>query len=764
MNRLEKACKGKNISNSLGGLNIPEFKQELKKAFKELGIDKDLEIDKITLRQQLENLCIELNKLKLSQPIQPIPHQPVPIPQPVVQALPIPQPAQPVVQALPIPQPAQPVVQPAQPVVQPVQPAPKPQVVQPAPKPQPAQPVVQPAPKPQVVQPVPPAQAHPIDSSTSLIRMYEEDKISPLKFRNTQIELYIMRNGPQSFEFREFLDWMYYVDDIIRIKRKHYIINKEKPIGHSISPRLNRNSYNIIQWETIPPTSMSITLSPYIEDETNRNETFVKLKTCSPKCVNSGIYMLSELTDMINISQIKHCIYCSENFDLFNSLQEPYGKMIIYNDILYNFIKCTFDMEGDNTCIPSYSGRIQNACIPFDKRFIIQSYLTLWLYIKGFLNSSIFTLSVSVTTGIYGIVFGSVHIKTEYTGDHGYKHYNPILHLTEKDGVLDRLILECASVGIFTPMFIDDMNDVFNRWDLCDKLVKMLNKYDNDLLLEYAKKNHKEISFDPLELIKSLLPRYIFENMSLSNLAETYQSIQMALQPFDNMLDDRLANVKDVIHKKDDNFTKFIPSYIEWNKFGYTQIIDIHHYPLWCNKDINYYSKSLLDVSTCCLNDDHNAILAFHGTIVGSIDSIHKKIDWTFGGGYLGSGFYFTLNPNEAKGYACLMAFRLRNEGLLSNSEMLKKYKYGVVFELIIRNAHNLIIGTDIKRHDKLLNQFNGQQILVDNIEIVRAHIMKLTDFNQPYNFITTPIANGGLFYYDTDNVVNLNCYSEVTK
>jgi hypothetical protein len=62
--RLETACKGKNISASKGGLNIFEFKEALKKSFKELGVNRDSEIDKITLRQSLEALCSELKNLK----------------------------------------------------------------------------------------------------------------------------------------------------------------------------------------------------------------------------------------------------------------------------------------------------------------------------------------------------------------------------------------------------------------------------------------------------------------------------------------------------------------------------------------------------------------------------------------------------------------------------------------------------------------------------------------------------------------------------
>jgi hypothetical protein len=73
MDRLTNACKS--LSWSAGGLNIPDFKKALKEAFKELNVNKDSDIDKITFRRELENLCIELNTLRISQTL------PNPVPQ-----------------------------------------------------------------------------------------------------------------------------------------------------------------------------------------------------------------------------------------------------------------------------------------------------------------------------------------------------------------------------------------------------------------------------------------------------------------------------------------------------------------------------------------------------------------------------------------------------------------------------------------------------------------------------------------------------------
>ena len=55
---LENACAG--LSNSRGGLNIPEFKEQLKTEYRKLGYDYDSKIQKAPNRDTLHKLCVEL--------------------------------------------------------------------------------------------------------------------------------------------------------------------------------------------------------------------------------------------------------------------------------------------------------------------------------------------------------------------------------------------------------------------------------------------------------------------------------------------------------------------------------------------------------------------------------------------------------------------------------------------------------------------------------------------------------------------------------
>ena len=217
----------------------------------------------------------------------------------------------------------------------------------------------------------------------------------------------------------------------------------------------------------------------------------------------------------------------------------------------------------------------------------------------------------------------------------------------------------------------------------------------------------------------------------------------------------QLKSAKQIVHKQDSVFATDNVDWEMWNLLKYTQIKP----KALREESIKKGQWSSTTCQGCKLADkpslehianfniikkkskkiDNNTVLMFHGSSGRSKQSLLNKIDWTYGGGVLGKGFYLTFNPNEAKIYACRTAKNDNNDN-------------AIVLEIHIKNAdqifqHNYWSNNDdgYVRNDglKWLDQLNIRNA-IKNIEIKRIHIFPMGKFKQ-----YSPNINNSYFYVD---------------
>tara|TARA_Y100000748_G_scaffold300500_1_gene299058 strand:- start:911 stop:2065 length:1155 start_codon:yes stop_codon:yes gene_type:complete len=126
---------------------------------------------------------------------------------------------------------------------------------------------------------------------------------------------------------------------------------------------------------------------------------------------------------------------------------------------------------------------------------------------------------------------------------------------------------------------------------------------------------------------------------------------------------------------------------------------------------------SLLDIARCHVRGEPTSVLMFHGSSSNSAHSICDEIDWSKGGGYLGTGFYLTFSPNEAKTYGCLKA----NTPSPHNGTT---QRHIIVLEVVVKDADQIILNTHFRRNgrEQWRNQICGQEFLVGKCKIARVH------------------------------------------
>jgi hypothetical protein len=214
---------------------------------------------------------------------------------------------------------------------------------------------------------------------------------------------------------------------------------------------IDPSSYSQVSYSEVPKSALSIIYyTPYTDDEELfKKHKFVKLKTCLKSCSNNGVFDLSELNELIKMkgSNNNKCPYCHESFKLIGGHEQPpFGTLRVF--LNKKWITFSFDLKPGIYEGRRYKSRSQIAYIPAG---IPESILATWLLINAWVQSKLFTISESVTTGLWGIVFAGIHLKTAMTGgiiNHGYGIY-PLKDL--KQTVLPNLISECNASGIFTP-------------------------------------------------------------------------------------------------------------------------------------------------------------------------------------------------------------------------------------------------------------------------------------------------------------------------
>ena len=175
-------------------------------------------------------------------------------------------------------------------------------------------------------------------------------------------------------------------------------------------------------------------------------------------------------------------------------------------------------------------------------------------------------------------------------------------------------------------------------------------------------------------------------------LDEQHKQLQVYVQKM-------LQQAPEIVHKKADSFASKNLTWQDWNKLGYTQIepkydikkrigcdknsacgkvkasIKDQHWSCFksCGHGIGTKS-SLSQIANFHVDGNKDEVVMFHGSAGVAKSSLKKSVDWKRGGGYLGTGFYLTFNPNEAKIYACNAARRSNDSN-------------GIVLEVVIKNA-----------------------------------------------------------------------------
>jgi len=179
-------------------------------------------------------------------------------------------------------------------------------------------------------------------------------------------------------------------------------------------------------------------------------------------------------------------------------------------------------------------------------------------------------------------------------------------------------------------------------------------------------------------------------------LDEQHKQLQVYVQKM-------LQQAPEIVHQKADSFASKNLTWQDWNKLGYTQIepkydisaaksrrggcsknsacgkvkasIEDQHWSCFktCGHGIGTKS-SLSQIANFHVDGNKDEVVMFHGSAGVAKSSLKKSVDWKRGGGYLGTGFYLTFNPNEAKIYACNAARRSNDSN-------------GIVLEVVIKNA-----------------------------------------------------------------------------
>lgn len=347
-------------------------------------------------------------------------------------------------------------------------------------------------------------------------------------------------------------------------------------------------------------------------------------------------------------------------------------------------------------------------------------------------------------------MFGSVHLKTAFSGLHGYSA-TPLLDYTKSGGVLDRLISECNAVGIFTPEQMDSFEDptfVVKNTDLM--IIKSLLTFcDSDeplmeLLHEMmGKHNDKEIItllLEPSKMQYDDLIQNMPGNMDMI-LQLLLGGIQSMILGSEHSIITKVVAAGDVFHKRNSRLlTQPMITPEHWNTLGYTQIqqrvplaTTLSDADVKISWGTNYIGHSLLGIATHHIVGNPTSILMFHGTLLKHRQSI-QTIDWTKGGGALGQGFYLTLHPSEALAYGCRAIKKTTSYAFGDTTFIL-------LLECIVKRANELIIGTHVTRNPQYgyENQIVGRNELVNNVDVVRIHVINADDLIVAHHALSNP-------------------------
>ena len=284
-------------------------------------------------------------------------------------------------------------------------------------------------------------------------------KSSSLSSKSSSIEEY----GPNMLKY---LDWVKMVKNTLSKPVPSIILDERvKKSGETI---LNKEQTTTIPRAKVPDEAKSIVMMmPYNEDDDYKNSKFIKLHTCSKTCPNKGIFEVDEIkTYSQNASK---CIMCQEPFSYSSKQLTPpiYGQVSLsivnypIRGVMHRFYQIIFQIHPGQGPPPEnkqFVGTTRVAYIPIlpnkRKEEHDKSILGVWMYLQAWKQNCLFNLGDSLTTLLYGVTYGTIHMKSSMDpyNMHSYG-FNPTEYY--KKTALLNLLSECSAHNIFTPKMQD---------------------------------------------------------------------------------------------------------------------------------------------------------------------------------------------------------------------------------------------------------------------------------------------------------------------
>lgn len=158
-----------------------------------------------------------------------------------------------------------------------------------------------------------------------------------------------------------------------------------------------------------------------------------------------------------------------------------------------------------------------------------------------------------------------------------------------------------------------------------------------------------------------------------------------------------------------------------WNKMGFTQLRVKSGSPkrngrIW-NHTIHDVTSPQMPLDTfvaTSIEKRPSDLCVFHGSSNMYQEALQHKIE-ALGNGAMGTGFYVTTNPGEARGYACESAL-----------DYYSQDHWCIILEIVISDAHELVEGDDFTHNARLgfENQFVIRRKALDRLQIRRIHVI----------------------------------------
>lgn len=448
-------------------------------------------------------------------------------------------------------------------------------------------------------------------------------------------------------KFQKYLErWNKFSETHINYKFNYHL--ERKPQKGQLNKNILDESFISESPEIIQNLSTSmksiVLLSPYTDLIKHlKKEKWIKMLTCAKYCKNKGIFLKSEINDLINYSN--KCPFCNEEFKFIQYKKEPpYGEMHVCTQYTRTvpWIKIKFNLNTGSSNLKQFE-ESRYAYYPYSEN----GTLALWLIQNAFEQGKLFKMGHSLTHQKYGITFSNIHLRTSKTGgivNHGYGK-NPVSDLNNT--IIHNLISECNSVDIYTP---DQIQSFFSIKDIKTnlentnldtttvakkKIKRLFLKYQTQLSFLRSKhvdtiknldiKEHRLLYAYPHAILINIL-----SNTGYNRINEHILKYDKSVVPLylDNTTSKYRNDLRDKLQKYDSQYVSndsFYPQYIcnltnlintfpQPKKSFYVyrgsilklpKIYDIHVHPIPFSTSLNQWLAisfpKMSNVKNCCL-------------------------------------------------------------------------------------------------------------------------------------------------------------------